>query len=64
MDEEVKGWLDLFDARITALEEAEAESDADDKHADNMRVSVVIGILCFAELVTAIYAIYATVHHG
>lgn len=62
MDEETKGWIDLLESRIEILEEARAADDADDKHEDNMRVSVIIGLLCFLELVTAIYAIYITVH--
>lgn len=62
MDEETKGWIDLLEARIEVLEEARAADDAEEKHDDNMRVSVVIGLLCFLELITAIYAIYITVH--
>lgn len=64
MDEETKGWIDLLEARIEALEQVNAAEDAEEKHDANMRVSVVIGALCFLELMTALWAIYETVHHA
>lgn len=64
MDKMTREWLKLLESRVRALERDDELDDAEDEHADNMRWSIIIGALCALELLTAIYAVYVTVHHG
>ena len=64
MDEETKGWIELINARLDALEADDEDEAETERHEDNMRISIIIGVLCFLELVTAMWAVYETWRHA
>ncbi|KVU10655.1 hypothetical protein WK62_05165 [Burkholderia ubonensis] len=64
MDEETEGWIKLLSARIDALEQVDAEEEADDKHADSMRLNWIVVGLFAVELVIGGWQLWWAIRHA
>lgn len=64
MDDETKGWIELLSARIDALEQDGAEEEADEKHAEGMRLNWIVVALFVAELIIGGFQLYWGLHHA
>ncbi|WP_027814993.1 hypothetical protein [Paraburkholderia bannensis] len=56
--------LDHYGERIAALETAHADREADDKHAEGMRLNWIVVALFAFELLIGGWQLWWTVHHA
>ncbi|MEM5294255.1 hypothetical protein VSR82_07915 [Burkholderia sp. JPY481] len=56
--------LDFHDQRLDALESAEADESAEEKHAEGMRLNWLVVALFVLEVLTGAFQVWWGMHHA